>query len=233
MGTSVAACSDTDPRQRRGVEACSAIVPGMRAKSEIGATSTLPSDSQLKELLQAIARQDRRSFEEFYELTTDRAMSLVMRITHSINVAEEVVSDVYLQVWRQADRFDPLRGNALAWLTVLCRSRALDTVRRNNTAPTSHAMSISEIPEAATEEFAQDLLIAIEQKTAVHQALKQLDPEHRQLLALAYFRGYSHSELAEFTGMPIGTVKTQLRRTVQKMKKLVVATEKESGCWDD
>lgn len=230
MGTSVTACLETSPRQRRGAEACSAIVPEMHAKSDIGATSTGPSDSRFKEMLQAIARQDRRSFEEFYDLTSDRAMSLVMRITQSINVAEEVVSDVYLQVWRQADRFDPLRGNALAWLTVLCRSRALDTVRRNNTAPTSHAISISEIPEGATEELAQDLLIAIEQKTAVHQALEKLDPEHRQLLALAYFRGYSHSELAEFTGMPIGTVKTRLRRTVQKMKELVVAIEKEIGC---
>lgn len=154
-------------------------------------------------------------------------MSLAVRITQSIHIAEEVVSDVYLQIWRQADQFDPKRGNALAWLTVLCRSRALDTVRKNSAAPTTNAKPISEVPEQATEEYPQDLLIAVERKSAVHDALAQLKPAQRQLLSLAYFRGYSHSQLAEFTGMPLGTVKTQLRRTLMKMKELVVASESE------
>ena len=138
-------------------------------------------------------------------------LSLVSRITQQIDIAEEVVSDVYLQVWRQADRFDPARGNALAWLTVLCRSRALDALRKINATPTHGAAPISEIPEPVAAEFPQDLLIAVEEHSAVHAALEKLEPNQRQLLALAYFRGYTHKELAEFTGMPLGTVKTQLR----------------------
>ena len=148
-----------------------------------------------------------------------------MRITQQIDIAEEVVGDVYLQVWRQADRFDPARGNALAWLTILCRSRALDTLRKNKAALTSSAIPVSEIPEPEGADFPQDLLIAVEQKSAVHAALEKLEPNQRQLLALAYFRGYSHSELAQFTGMPLGTVKTQLRRTLSKLKELVSASE--------
>ena len=155
--------------------------------------------------------------------------NLVSRITQNLDIAEEVVSDVYLQVWRQANRFDTLRGNVLAWLTVLCRSRALDTMRKVSATPTSGAVPISEMPEAETTEFPQDLLIAVEQQSAVHAALEKLEPNQRQLLALAYFRGYSHRELADFTGMPLGTVKTQLRRTLAKLKELVIAAENIQG----
>ena len=188
-----------------------------------------PSESHLAELLHAVANKDRAAFEAFYDATTERALNLVSRITRNLDIAEEVVSDVYLQVWRQADRFDTARGNALAWLTVLCRSRALDTMRKVSAAPTSGAVPISEMPEAETTEFPQDLLIAVEQHSAVHAALEKLEPNQRQLLALAYFRGYSHRELADFTGMPLGTVKTQLRRTLAKLKELVIAAENIQG----
>lgn len=233
MGTILASRSGADVRIGGAAGGRSAIVRAMHVNPVTGVASEPLSDSGLEDLLRAVALQDRHSFEKFYDLTVKRAMGLVVRITQDINVAEEVVSDVYLQIWHQADRFDPVRGNAMAWLTVLCRSRALDTVRRNNAAPTTHALPMSEIPEPVEVEFPQDLLIAIEDESVVHHALEQLRPEHRQLLALAYFRGYSHSELAAFTGMPIGTVKTQLRRTVQKMKELVIAAQKESRCRDE
>ncbi len=184
-------------------------------------------ESRLGKLLQAVANKDRTAFEAFYDATTERALSLVLRITQQIELAEEVVSDVYLQVWRQADRFDPERGNALAWLTVLCRSRALDTLRKNNATPTHGAASISEIPEQEADGLSQDLLIALEEHSAVHAAMEMLEPAQRQLLALAYFRGYTHSELARFTGMPLGTVKTQLRRTLKKLKELMIGPETE------
>ena len=152
-------------------------------------------------------------------------LGLVLRITQKMEIAEEVVSDVYLQVWRQADRFDSTRGNALAWLTVLCRSRALDTVRKNVTNASYVATPIGELPEPASNEFLQDVLLATEQHSALYAALDTLKPEQRQLLSLAYFRGYSHSELSDCTGIPLGTVKTQLRRTLSKLKRLVAASD--------
>ncbi len=185
------------------------------------------SESRLAELLQAVARNDRPAFEAFYNATSERVLSVALRITHKMEIAEEVVGDVYLQVWRQADRFDAARGNALAWLTMLGRSRALDTVRKNSSVPTHAAAPISEAPEAQASECPPDMLLAVEQNSALHAALAALKPDQRQLLALAYFRGYSHSELSQFTGMPLGTVKTQLRRTVSKLKKLMVAAEKQ------
>lgn len=227
MGTSDVISFDARRLQSEAAGNSSAIVSTMHAKSDIGVVVALQDEPQLEDLLQAIAQQDRVAFAKFYDLTTNRAMSLVVRITQSISIAEEVVSEVYLQIWRQADRFDPSRGNALAWLTILCRSRALDTIRKESTAPTTGAVPISEAPEQVATGFPQDLLLATERRSAVHAALEQLNPEQRQLLALAYFRGYSHSELADFTGVPLGTVKSQLRRTLMKLKELVVASENE------
>lgn len=203
----------------------SAIFADMTADSISVRADADCNEPNLGELLLAVVNNDRHAFEAFYDATVDRALSLVLRITQQIETAEEVVSDVYLQVWRQADRFDSTRGNALAWLTVLCRSRALDAIRKNNTTPTHCAVPISEVRETESQEIPQDLLAAVEQNSAVHAALKQIEPDQRQLLALAYFRGYTHSELADITGLPLGTVKTQLRRTLHKLKEFMLAAE--------
>jgi len=229
MGSTASINMETDGLPAVAAIYPSAIVSAMNADIETGRADAGSGESRLGILLQAVAQKDRAAFENFYNATTERVLSLVMRITQQIDIAEEVVSDVYLHVWRQADRFDPARGNALAWLTVLCRSRALDTLRKNNAAPTSSAIPINEVPEPETADFPQDLLIAVEQKSAVHAALEKLEPNQRQLLALAYFRGYSHSELAQFTGMPLGTVKSQLRRTLKKLKELMIAAENQQG----
>ncbi len=218
MGSTAVLSIETNELPSSGAGHPSAIVAAMNAGTE-------PNESRLAELLQAVAMKDRSAFEAFYDATTERVLSLALRITQKIEIAEEVLGDVYLQVWRQADRFDPARGNALAWLTTLCRSRALDTVRKNSTAPTHSAAPISDVPEPASSEFPQDMLLAVEEHSALHAALEKLQPEQRQLLALAYFRGYSHRELSRFTGMPLGTVKTQLRRTVDKLKEIMIAAD--------
>ncbi len=227
MGSTAATTLETDELSALAAAQPSAIVSVMNADSESTNACAEHGEARLSELLRAVANNDRTAFEAFYNATTERALSLVLRITQRIEIAEEVVSDVYLQVWHQADRFDPARGNAFAWLTVLCRSRALDTLRKNNAMPTHGAAPISEIPEQQADDFSQDLLIAIEEHSAVHVAMQMLEPTQRQLLALAYFRGYTHSELAQFTGMPLGTVKTQLRRTLKKLKDFMVGSETE------
>ncbi len=229
MGNIAAMILETDELSALGTAQPSAIVSVMNADSNSMQAGAELGESRLGKLLQAVANKDRKAFEEFYDATTERVLSLVSRITRQIDIAEEVVSDVYLQVWRQADRFDPARGNALAWLTVLCRSRALDTLRKINTTPTHGAAPISEIPEIEEAELSQDLLIAVEEYSAVHAERDRLESGQRQLLALAYFRGYTHSELAQFTGMPLGTVKTQLRRTLNKLKEFMIETESQQG----
>ncbi len=176
---------------------------------------------ELAGCLSAIQKRDRSAFERFYDATVERVLGLAQRITQHPQIAEEVVGDVYLQVWRQSDRFDAERGTAMAWLMTICRSRALDALRRASATVLSAQVPLADSDEPVDGETAQDLLMATDRNTALYGALEQLGSEQRQLLSLAYFRGYTHRELAEFTGLPIGTVKTQIRRSLQKMRALL------------
>ena len=167
-----------------------------------------------RELLAAIAKRDQGAMEVLYDITIGRAYGVALRITARRDAAEDVVAEVYWQVWQQADRYDPQRGSALGWLLTICRSRALDYLRRRDKAelhPEPHELR----PELGIDnENPQDLLLAIERDNVLHSALTGLSSQQRQLIALAFFRGLSHQEIANFTGMPLGSVKTQIRKAL-------------------
>jgi RNA polymerase sigma-70 factor (ECF subfamily) len=128
-----------------------------------------------------------------------------------------VASDVYLQVWREADRYDPTRGKVLTWLMTICRTRALDHLRRADEAET-HPEPEALRTEAPEQTSAQDLLSAVQEHAALHAALAKLEPVQRQLIALAFFRGMSHQEIAAHARLPLGTVKTYIRKALTVMR---------------
>jgi RNA polymerase sigma-70 factor (ECF subfamily) len=182
----------------------------------------------LDRLLGAIAKGDEGAFAAFYDQTVGRVYGLALRMTQAHTLAEEIVCDVYLQLWRQADRYDRSRGNVMAWLMTLSRSRALDLLRRERTASRAEPLAHDEdLPDGAPHTL--DLLVEVDQSSTLHEALKTLDDEQRQLLALAYFRGYSHSELAGLTGLPLGTVKTKLRRALTVLRERLAHGEASGG----
>jgi RNA polymerase sigma-70 factor, ECF subfamily len=187
-------------------------------------------DLQLTRLLDDVAAKDRAAFEQFYNATADRLFGLAVRITGSHDLAEEVLNDLYLQVWQQAGRYRTERGSVMAWLAIMCRSRALDIVRRTRRV-SSRERPLSNLPPAAQRSVeAPDLLIDVERNAALHGALLQLDADSRQLLALAYFRDCSHGELTRLTGLPLGTVKSKIRRAIGLIKKVMThAAENQGG----
>lgn len=199
----------------------SAIVSDMENFTDSPADLEAGSARDLVALLKAVQVKDRNAFEVLYDATVHRIFSLAMRITQQPALAEEVVSDVYLQVWQQAATYSPERGKVIAWLCVLCRSRALDALRRDKTAMLREEVGLDEVLEQEDAHEPPNLLLAVEQGSAVHGALGKLTEQQRQLVALAYFKGYTHSELAAITGTPVGTVKTHLRRTMLKLKELM------------
>ena len=211
------------------IQLASTIVSCMPELHTTSQTADSVPENQLAKLLEAIGRKDQRALESLYDCTVTHLYSLALRITRQHETAEEVISDVYLQVWRQAGQYDAARGNVIAWLTVLCRSRALDALRRIRSATLHETASDIGNLEVTGLEPAQDLLIAIEENSAVHRALMKLDSQQRQLLALAYFRGYSHSELAKFTGLPVGTVKTGIRRALMVLKTVLSRSDTGMG----
>lgn len=173
----------------------------------------------LVDLLDAIKGKDRDALATFYDATVYRILSLAIRITKQEVIAEEVVSDVYLQVWQQADNYSPNRGTVIAWLCILCRSRALDALRKDR-KPYRNTADIMMVGLSEPKE-PTDILQAVEQGSNIHNALLRLTEEQRQLIGLAYFRGYSHREIAEFMSMPMGTVKTHLHRAIFKLKEMM------------
>lgn len=166
---------------------------------------------RLQELIAGIVERDQTAFSALYDSLLERVYGLALRITRSVPVAEEVTEDTFWQVWRQAPRFDPVRGNAAAWVLTIARSRALDALRRIDAVACEPLASMMDV---ASSDNPDDLLAAVQQGSRVHGALAQLDPLPRQLLALAFFRGFSHDEIAGHTGLPLGTVKSQIRRAL-------------------
>lgn len=177
----------------------------------------LPSaedDVALCAMVDEIAGESEDALARFYDVTVSRVYGVALRIVRTPEMAEEVTSDVYMQVWRHAVRYDATRGRVLGWLLIIARSRALDHLRRQEEAfshPDPHEL-VSE--PGQTRDNPEDLLSASQQNSKLHDALKQLTPLQRQLLSLAFFRGLTHAEIVEHTAMPLGSVKTHIRRAL-------------------
>ena len=177
-----------------------------------------PTDFQLLACVERIVRRDQDALAELYDATVNRVHGVAMRILKNVEAAEEVVSDVYFQAWREAERYDRSRGPVQSWLLIICRSRALDALRRRDPAlvhPEPHELLES---QADGQGGLQDLLEATQSCSKVHEALATLTPLQRQLLALAFFRAYTYAEVAVHFAMPLGSVKTLIRGALRKMR---------------
>ena len=179
------------------------------------------TELQLSAWIEAIVDHDERALAALYDATFARVFGLVQRIVRSAALAEEVVEDAYFQVWRQAVRFDPARGKALTWLLAMARSRAIDALRRE--ARFAHDTIDDEChAELAAAEPAQDDLLDLARNRAdLHQAVMLLGAQPRQLVSMSFFRGLSHEEIAEQMDLPLGTVKSQIRRALLALREVL------------
>lgn len=186
-------------------------------------------DAQLNEELNAacsiwlreIARGSESALTAMYEAALGKCYALALRITRTRESAEEVVCDTFMQVWRDAGRYDPARGQPLAWLLNICRSRAIDHLRQRDRAELHEDPASLLSAEASGDEDPLNLALALEAGSVVREAIAQLPPIAQQLLALAFYRGLSHMEIADHLGMPLGTVKTHLRRAQEVLRAAV------------
>ncbi len=184
-------------------------------------SAVVADEPQLLEWLDAIVDHDERALTALYDATVHRVYGFVRRIVHRAELAEEVVEDTYFQVWRQAVRFDAARGNAMAWLLSMARSRAIDALRRE--ARFQHEAlddAAAPTPESSAAP-ADDLLDIARHHAGLSQALMELGAQPRQLVALAFYRGLSHEEIAAQMGLPLGTVKSQIRRALLTMQRVL------------
>lgn len=158
------------------------------------------------------------ALDELYQATLGKVYGLALRITGQADAAEEVTVEVYHQAWRQADRFDPARGRPLAWLLTLTRSRSLDWLRRRDEAAPHPQPERLIDPMSATGADPLDLLLGVERDGLLHAALSRLTSVQRQLLTLAFYQDLSHREIADHTRLPLGTVKTHIRKGLAQLQ---------------
>jgi RNA polymerase sigma-70 factor (ECF subfamily) len=179
----------------------------------------LERDRQLAALLQSAAGGNARAFDAFYTATVRHAMALARRIAGDA-LAEDVLADAYFQAWRDAARFDAGRGSAMTWLLTLTRTRALDRLRQEALRHPRGSGIAAEDGEGPPSDAPgpPDLLESVEACSRLHALLAGLSANERWVLGLAYFRDHSQSEIAEMTGMPLGTVKSLINRAQHKLR---------------
>jgi RNA polymerase sigma-70 factor (ECF subfamily) len=177
------------------------------------------------ELVAGIAEGREEHLRELHRRYAGLLMAIARRILGRHEDAEDLVQDVVLQVWRQAGRYDPARASVSTWLTMLTRSRAIDRLRTRKVGLRA-LEQISDLRVFPTRSTAMGpaAVLERERRRRLRNALAQLPAEQRRMLEYAYYRGWSQSEIAEQTGIPLGTVKT---RTLLAMRKLRAALESE------
>ena len=195
--------------------------PSARTDGSVPAAANPAEDDLLSTLVARVSRADQKALAELYDVTVARVYGLARSITRNQQCAEEVTEDVYWQVWRQALRFDRHRGPVMAWLLTLARTRALDHLRRGDEAMV-HPEPETLVPdEGDAQANPSHMMAAAQRDRALRAALDRLDPLPRQLLSLAFYRGLTHDEIAQQTNLPLGTVKSHIRRALAALRWLL------------
>ena len=203
----------------------------MHTASQQGYAGAPPDDGGDAGLLRRMAAGDEAALGALYDRWSPLVHSVVLRIVGDRDDAEELVEETFWQAWRQAGRYDAVRGGVSAWLVVIARSRALDRVRLRGWQRASAAGTEAEAdtaPEAIVD-VAGPLQSAEQDETRriVRAAMDALPAEQRETLEMAYFRGMSQSEIASATGQPLGTVKTRARLALQKLREALAVLREE------
>ncbi len=187
------------------------------------ATLVPTEEERLSELLarmQAGGQDAQQALSQLYDASIARVFSLVRRFVASDAAAEDVTQEVYLQAWQQATRFDAQRGAVMAWLLNLARSRALDAWRKASSSQVIMDGSLADDASATLRTASQpaDFLEATEVRSRLHRALAELPAATRQMLSLAFFHDMTHQDISNHLHMPLGTVKSSVRRALMHLR---------------
>jgi RNA polymerase sigma-70 factor (ECF subfamily) len=169
-------------------------------------------------LVRQLLRRDVRAFEQLYDRHSRIVYGLVLRILQQGSTAEEVVQDVFLQLWRNASRYQPSRGPFVPWLLTLARNRALDTLRLKSERQRRREDQTEELPQIAQVPQYEQALDEKRRAEVVRSLMSSLSAPQKKAIELAYFEGLSHSEIAEALHEPLGTVKSWIRNGLIRLK---------------
>jgi RNA polymerase sigma factor (sigma-70 family) len=178
-------------------------------------------DVRLIALIDRVALQDATALRQLYDETSSKLYAVAMRVVGNTEHAEDVLQDAYLNIWRIAADYRASLSPPMAWMGVVVRSRALDFLRKRTA---ERSLAGKEIDEHLSDTLGNDLAgpmdtsIASEQAWALHECLRKIEAKPREVLTMAYFKDLSHGELAEQLRLPLGTVKTWIRRSLEQLR---------------
>jgi RNA polymerase sigma-70 factor (ECF subfamily) len=188
----------------------------------VNTTSNRASNEDI-DLIRAIQNRHESALGELYDRYGRLVYSLAVRMVGEHNLAEEITQDVFVLVWHKAYTYQPDLGKVATWLTSMARNRTIDMLRRQKVRPEGHRAEWTD--GTAADQLDLKLETQVEHEQGVrrlHAAMASLPPEQLKVVAMAYFGGLSHQEIADALGDPLGTVKTRLRLGMQKLRTLLV-----------
>ncbi len=178
-------------------------------------------DTELIALLDRVALADESALKELYEMTSSKLYGVAVRVVSNKSWAEDVLQEAFINIWRIAGDYKASLSPPMAWMCLIVRSRGLDFLRRRTS---DRADAVQELDDVLSDTLEgdsanpMDTALAGEQAWALHQCLSQLDNKQREVVSLAYLRDLSHGELAEQLKLPLGTVKTWIRRGLEQLR---------------
>jgi RNA polymerase sigma-70 factor (ECF subfamily) len=174
-------------------------------------------------LIQLVTRAHEGALSELYDRYGRLIYSVAVNAVGDPELAEEITQDVFLRLWDKADTYIAEQGKVVTWLARIARNRSVDMIRRRSVRAEGHSTSWAEVEagDPADPRHVEEKVELSHRRHQVRRAIAQLPEEQQKALALAYFRGYSHPQIAESLGEPLGTVKTRIRLAMQKLTKLL------------
>lgn len=171
---------------------------------------------RLAQALARVAGGDRRAFYEVYQRTSAKLYGICCRILGEGQDAEDALQDVYVNVWRRADRFDPARASPITWLAAIARNSAIDRLRARGTRVHAPIEDAADLPDTAPD--AEALALADDERGRLSACLSELPGRDAGLIRAAFLEGASYPELADRAGEPLGTIKSRIRRALLKLR---------------
>ncbi|HSV20837.1 MAG TPA: sigma-70 family RNA polymerase sigma factor [Casimicrobiaceae bacterium] len=187
-------------------------------------TAADPSErsARLAALLARVALADQRAFEALYGQTSAHLYAVALRIVREPSAAEEILQEAYVSVWHHAGSYDAARSQPMTWLASIVRNRCLDQLRRRELATVTLTTDDDDMPEYEVADDAltpAELLLRGAEARSVRECVETLDAGPRQAIAMAFFQGLSHAELATQLREPLGTIKSWVRRGLERLKR--------------
>ncbi len=171
----------------------------------------------LARALGQVATGDRAALKTVYDQTSGKIYGVIIRLVRDRERADDVMQDVYLKVWNRAGRYDPAKASVITWLCTIARNSAIDTLRRDKRIPIPVADDA--LPEPRdTDPLADQLLCAQEDYEKLRKCMEELNDDQRSSIRLAFFEGLTHSQLSEQLAVPLGTLKSWIRRGLSGLK---------------